>query len=100
VRSLAGWTDSTTTIYDTATELYRSLELDRPRVRMVGIKCENFRDAAAVSEQLTLDAAPGSVREDAARAMDAARARFGAGALQFGTLLPIPAQTDAQRPAG
>ncbi|MDT4944700.1 MAG: polymerase [Pseudonocardiales bacterium] len=92
VRSLPSWTNSTTTIYETAAELYRGLSLDRPRVRLVGVKCENFRDAAAVPEQLTLDDANG--RADAGRVLDAARARFGTGAVQFGTLLPIPAQID------
>ncbi|MCU1659360.1 MAG: polymerase [Pseudonocardiales bacterium] len=98
VRTLPTWTDSTTTIYDTAADLYRSLRLDRPRVRLVGVKCENFRDAGDVPEQLTLDAVGHTaVAGGVERAIDAARARFGAGAVDYGTLLPISTQIDAPR---
>ncbi len=55
VRTLAGWTDATTTIYDTAAELYDALKLDRPRIRLVGVKCENLREAGEVAEQLSFD---------------------------------------------
>lgn len=91
VRTLDTWTESTARIYDTAVELYRSLDLDQPRVRLVGVKCEGLREAADAPEQLTLDmsaatTAPSrSARPD--RAVDAARVRFGAGAITSGTLL-------------
>ena len=55
VRTLPGWTDSTQSIYATAAELYDSLGLDRPRVRLVGVKCENLREAGTVGEQLSFD---------------------------------------------
>ena len=55
VRTLAGWTDATATIYDTAAELYDALKLDRPRIRLVGVKCENLREAGEVAEQLSFD---------------------------------------------
>jgi DNA polymerase IV len=98
VRTLPTWTDSTSTIYDTAAELYRSLGLDRPRVRLVGVKCENVRDAVDVPEQLTLDAAiDAPARRGAEHVIDAARQRFGTGAVGYGALLPIPAQTDTRR---
>src|SRR4051794_37110342 len=37
VRTLPGWTASTGEIYETAVALYRSLELDQPRIRLVGV---------------------------------------------------------------
>ena len=55
VRTLAGWTDATATIYDTAAQLYDALKLDRPRIRLVGVKCENLREAGEVAEQLSFD---------------------------------------------
>src|SRR4051794_21412950 len=108
VRSLPSWTASATDIYETAVDLYRGLRLDRPRVRLVGVKAEGLRGAGDVPEQLTLDLAadddtrpPADAkprRQRADEAIDAARARFGAGAIQPGTLLaergtPTPAES-------
>jgi DNA polymerase-4 len=93
VRSLDRWTDSTETIHRIALGLYDSLELDRPRIRLVGVKCENFRNAAEVPQQLTLDAALQSnvaARGAVDVAVDSARERFGPDALRFGALLPAP----------
>jgi DNA polymerase-4 len=107
VRTLPTWTDSTSEIYQTAVELYRGLGLDRPRIRLVGVKCEALHEAGAIAEQLTLDiggGAPAGEPDAAARdrtagraegrvagradhVADAARARFGAAAVQPGTLL-------------
>jgi DNA polymerase IV len=92
VRTLPGWTDATGEIYETAVELYRGLDLDRPRIRLVGVKCEGLHDADRIAEQLTLDLdaepadTPARTRTDSA--VDAARARFGATAVRPGTLLP------------
>jgi len=111
VRTLPRSTDNTTTIYQTAAELYDALGLDRPRVRLVGVKCENLREADTVGEQLTFDdllAAEPGPRERAATSrannldsspnkhratdavVDAARERFGAAAIGFATLLRPP----------
>jgi DNA polymerase-4 len=101
VRTLPEWTDATGTIYDTAVELYRGLGLDRPRIRLVGVKCENLRPRGEFPEQLALDiaapgadaAAPAAVtapRDTPDRAVDAARARFGAAAIRPGSLVPTP----------
>ena len=87
VRTLVQATDSSSTIFDTARELYRGLELDRPRIRLVGVKCENFQDIAHAFEQLSFDdvaASPGP----ADAVIDAARVRFGGAALGYGSLLP------------
>jgi DNA polymerase-4 len=94
VRTLPSWTASTNEIYDTAVDLYRGLGLDRPRIRLVGVKCESLRSAGSIAEQLTLDVsaerpdAPSRIRAD--QVADAARARFGTAAVQPGTLLAIP----------
>jgi DNA polymerase IV len=97
-RTLSSWTDSTAAIYDTAVELYRSLDLDRPRVRLVGVKCESLRPTGSVAEQLTLelstDRQDAPARTGAEQVADAARARFGTSAVRLGTLLAAPAQAD------
>ena len=99
VRTLPGWTAATTEIYETALDLYRSLRLDRPRIRLVGVKAEGLREAGDAPEQLTLDLAgerPATLeataepRRPATRAdaaVDAARARFGAQAVQPASLV-------------
>ncbi len=100
VRTLPTPTDSSETIYAVSVELYRSLGLDRPRVRLVGVKCENLEDAGTAAVQLSFDdlggggtaGTAGAARPArAARAtdavVDAARRRFGADAVGYGTLL-------------
>ncbi len=110
VRTLDTWTDETATIYEVAGQLYRALGLDRPRIRLVGVKAEGLRPRAEIPEQLTLDAlvptprppdgspvsAASTVAAPAARpatsretdrVLDAARARFGADAVRYGSLL-------------
>ena len=126
VRTLPGWTDTTATIYRTALELYASLGLDRPRIRLVGVKAENLRESGDVAEQLSFedllpDGGSAPQRQAAARpdtptqpettacphtaahpdrprvgtaarraadgVLDAARERFGAGAVGYATLL-------------
>jgi DNA polymerase-4 len=85
VRTLPAWTDSDQIIRATAGELYRSVGLDRPRVRLVGVKAENFRAAAAAPQQLTLDAAHHSAGAGTDQVIDAARRRFGDAALRYGS---------------
>jgi DNA polymerase IV len=91
VRTLSGRTDATGTIYDTAVELYRGLGLDQPRVRLVGVKCEGLMPAAEVSEQLSFDdlQVSGTTRATDA-VIDAARMRFGDGAIQYASLVGPP----------
>jgi DNA polymerase-4 len=104
VRTLPSWTASTGEIYETAVALYRSLDLDQPRIRLVGVKCEALRETDTVSEQLTLDLtsepgdAPARTRAD--HAVDAARERFGPAAVQPGTLVAAPSGCSDERHAG
>ncbi|MDT4984961.1 MAG: hypothetical protein QOF95_2451, partial [Pseudonocardiales bacterium] len=76
------------------------LGLDQPRIRLAGVKCENFRVAGEAPEQLTLDTLgaedPGSSRPAADQVIDAARARFGTAAMGYGTLLPTALPTTGQ----
>ena len=91
VRTLPTWTQSTGEIFETAVELYAGLGLDRPRIRLVGVKAESLCDADSVAEQLTLDVTgeqrDTAPRSSADRAVDAARARFGPAAVRPGSLL-------------
>jgi DNA polymerase-4 len=93
VRTAPGWVESTTAIYDAAADLYRALHLDRPRIRLVGVKVEGFRDAGDAPRQLTLDdsaalaQAPAPALARADHASDAAQARFGQAAVRRATLL-------------
>lgn len=91
VRTLDSWTDSSNTIFQTAMQLYAGLHLDQPRIRLVGVKCENLRPAGEASEQLSFDdvAAPAT---DAI--LDAARAKFGSAAIGYATLLGAPERRD------
>jgi DNA polymerase-4 len=101
VRTLPSWTASTGDIFATAVDLYRGLRLDQPRIRLVGVKAENLRDAGDIPEQLTLDLADGGGGPDrnrADQAIDAARARFGSAAVRPGTLLGSPGEGSREGP--
>ncbi|MGI8881811.1 MAG: DNA polymerase IV [Jatrophihabitans sp.] len=103
VRTLGDWTEDTGEIYAIATALYTSLRLDRPRIRLLGVKVDGLRDAASTPRQLTLDlgidaagepsvavARKEQANNDAQRASDAAAERFGAGAVRPASLiLPV-----------
>ena len=82
VRTVADWVDSTADLHEIALDLYRALHLDRPRIRLVGVKAEHFADAADTARQPTLDEAarPSLPRVD--QVADATQARFGPAALR------------------
>ncbi len=106
VRTLPGWVASSARIYDAAADLYRSLNLDQPRIRLVGVKCENFRDPAQAPHQLTLEDLAGQPHAFGRtgpdptldQVGDAARARFGSDAVRPATLInagdPAPDDPD------
>jgi DNA polymerase-4 len=98
-RTVADWVDSTATLHEIALDLYRGLGLDRPRIRLVGVKAEQFRDAADTPRQLTLDDVIAQAGVD--EVADAAQARFGPAALRPATLLGTPERgSSAHRHAG
>ncbi|MBV9593955.1 MAG: DNA polymerase IV [Actinobacteria bacterium] len=82
VRSLPAWVDSDQAIQDAARALYDGLALDRPRVRLVGVKVESLRVPAETATQLSFDDLAPVNRAD--RAIDDVRARFGDLALDYG----------------
>jgi DNA polymerase-4 len=121
VRTLPSWTTSTSVVHAAAVELYRSLRLDQPRIRLVGVKAENLRALGQVAEQLTLDGATAAVPTSpsaggeaidvdpsrayghetaqtaaqiaADRVADDVRRRFGDQALGYGSLLAAVSAT-------
>jgi DNA polymerase-4 len=96
VRTVADWVDSTAELHDIALELYRALHLDRPRIRLVGVKAEHFADAAGTARQPTLDEAarPSPPRVD--QVADATQARFGPAALRPAALTRAQGPRDAR----
>jgi DNA polymerase-4 len=76
--------DSTHEIYEIAKSLFLSLNLDRARLRLVGISLDNLSEAAP--EQLLLGAREKGWRE-ADSAIDRAKLRFGGGSVRPGRLI-------------
>ena len=95
VRTVADWVDSNTELHEIALELYRALHLDRPRIRLVGVKAEHFRDAAHTARQPTLDEVARPSPPGVDRVADAAQARFGTAVLRPATLAPGHDRRDA-----
>jgi DNA polymerase-4 len=96
VRTLSEPTDTGSVIFECALELYRSLRLDQPRIRLVGVKAENLR-AADAPEQLTFDIGPArqpspgnetGATTAAEAAIDAITERFGRRMVRPASLLP------------
>lgn len=88
-RTLRHPTDVGKEIYDTARALYDGLGLQRVRIRLVGVRMEGLVEASVAPEQLALDA-PEHGRRDAEVAVDALRARYGAGAVRPARLVHRP----------
>ncbi len=89
VRTLAEPTDVAAVVYAEAVKLYRSLNLDRPRIRLVGVKAENLRPAAEAT-QLALDLfgdPQQPANESTDRVLDALAARFGKSVVRPASLL-------------
>ena len=88
--------DSTHDIYEIAKTLYLALNLDRARLRLVGISLDNLSEAAP--EQLLLGAREKGWRE-ADSAIDRAKLRFGGGSVRPGRLIK-KSSADPKAPEG
>ena len=88
VHTLAEPTDASSVVYAEALALYRALALDRPRIRLVGVKVENLRPADEAT-QLAFDLSGATERPMSAadRAVDALAARFGESVIRPASLL-------------
>ncbi|HEV7756693.1 MAG TPA: DNA polymerase IV [Mycobacteriales bacterium] len=91
-RTLGAPTDVAREVYDTATALYTALGLDRPRIRLVGVRVEGLAEAGDAPHQLTFGERESGWRE-AEQAVDAAVRRFGSGAVRPATLVPGEGRT-------
>lgn len=98
-RTLPEGIDDGAAIYAVARDLYDALGVDKPRIRLLGVRADQLVEGAQAVEQLAFDlgaqvappATPGVLGE----VMDRARTRFGAQALRPGSLVPSP--TSARR---
>ncbi|HEY3736535.1 MAG TPA: DNA polymerase IV [Jatrophihabitans sp.] len=117
VRTLPEPVDSTAVLHEIAVELYEALALDRPLIRLVGVKAENLLSAtevAAAPQQLSLESlfaeqepsvedvaersgAQLEARRKAESVLDAARTRFGAAGLKYAALLRSGPESDPTR---
>ena len=86
-RTLPAPTDAGHEVYATARALYDGLELDRPRIRLVGVRVEGIAAAGESARQLELGARERGWR-DADRAVDRAVDRFGSDVVRPATLVP------------
>ena len=77
-------------VYAEAVQLYRALALDRPRIRLVGVKAENLRPAGEAT-QLALDLfgdqPAGRAPARPTGPIDALTARFGEAVVRPASLL-------------
>lgn len=85
-RSLNSSTDVAKTIYLTACSLFDGLNLQRARLRLVGVRVEGLADAKTRTEQLIIGAPTHGWRE-AEQAVDRAVTRFGSGAVRPAALI-------------
>lgn len=85
-RTLLHTTDVGHEIYQLARELFDALDLDRARIRLVGVRAEGLRPVAEAAQQLLIGG-PEHGWRDAEMAADAAAVRFGRGAVRPAVLI-------------
>lgn len=88
-RTLRDPTDVAKDIYRAAHELYAALDLQRARLRLVGVRMSGLRDEESAPRQLVLGD-PGPGWRDAEQAVDRLAARFGAGVVKPARLVEPP----------
>ena len=93
-RTLHDPTDVSKQLYDTVRGLFEALNLQRARIRLLGVRVEGLRPASGAAEQLAFGA-PEHGRRDAEVAVDAIRARFGTHAVRPARLVS-PYRSDNQ----
>ena len=77
---------STKEIYEISKNLYQKLNLNRARIRLVGVSLENLNEGEVQFEQMVLGERDKGWRE-ATAAIDAASERFGDGSVRPARLL-------------
>ncbi|MFM1905214.1 MAG: hypothetical protein RIT32_10 [Actinomycetota bacterium] len=85
-KTLPNYTHSTQEINQVVRQLYRNLNLQRVRIRLLGVRAEGLQPTAAASFQPTLDQ-PAIGWEEAEVAVDQARAKYGTAAVKPARLL-------------
>jgi DNA polymerase-4 len=88
-RTLEHEADTAAEIYDVARRLYTKLDPQRPRIRLLGVSVAGLAPGPP-RRQLLLDRAQRSGWEEASRAVDDIRARFGERSVSPATLLDHP----------
>lgn len=87
-RTLPDPTDVGREVYQTVGQLFTALDLQRARVRLVGVRVSGLVDEQIAPQQLLLDAGPGW--RDAEQAVDRIAARFGRDAVKPARLVVPP----------
>jgi DNA polymerase-4 len=85
-RTLPQTTDVAREVYATARALYEALNLERARIRLVGVRVEGLVESGGQHRQLMLDERPQGWRE-AEQAGDRAVARFGSDVVRPASLI-------------
>jgi DNA polymerase-4 len=94
-RTLPVHTDTGHDVFVAARALYDALGLDRPRIRLVGVRVEGIAPSGEATRQLELGA-PERGWPEADRAVDRAVRRFGSGVVRPATLVR-PSGPEVQR---
>lgn len=92
-KTLASYTHSTQEINQIARQLYRNLNLQRVRIRLLGVRAEGLQPTELASFQPTLDE-PEHGWSEAEQAVDQARAKFGERAIKPARLIVEPDEED------